>query len=859
MKARMALFLGLLILAESAIASVDDNNDKLGVYFDSGTFAQNCSAPVQGANYHIYFVLKNCTAPNVDAVAFQWRIPNNTDPVVGFTFPNGGFIYQGNIRSCVIGYLTPLPSGGQPILLADVTLRSVTSNPDYIQVGPASPEVGFGNHAVYSSGSGIVYMTFEGVGCGAVNIDGNGWSDPGVARLGCPGPDCAVQPATITWADLQTSSTTDVCGQGIIDAIRGQVEIPDLTNLPGPTPGLTAEVGYGDEGGDIQTWGWLPATWIGDVNGRDEYALPAGTRMLDGGFRQFRTCIRFSHLGGPYTYGDLDGSANGYSSDLAGVVWGMSVPSSATLLGPPSMDAVVGQPTGTMTARVDFCGTPEPWGFNAEFGYGPRGSIPGEESWRWSNANFTVSDAVYYTGTVTSDSIGQYDYCFRIHGWGGPVYGLLGNDQCGQLNVDLPCQSYVGGVAIPDSARAIAVSSSYAYVGTGGAGSFQVVDIANPGSPQIVGSLGMSQPVLDVAVAGEVAYALTYDRLCIIDISHPIGPRILRTVFENELFAGLPAVMGGKDLVAMTRCGQYVVVANAGNALVQVDVTDPSTPQDLHYWWWLSEDFSVIDRQIALASFNDRVDWYSRDPRSGGSNLMNVRFVDQSLVVDRDWVSDDGSFGAIAMASSVSFHCIVGTSSEFRVLGHAGSSNKGWRGCLAFPGSMLEDVCLWGTHAYVADRGIGVRDIDVSNPDNPSYAGRFCAPGGAYGVAVFGEYVYAVGDSGLSIFHATGNAPAPTPEPVAAMTQLRANFPNPFNPSTTIEYQLSTPGRVRLRIYDMSGRMVRTLVDADLDAGPHRAAWNGFDEHGMQAPAGVYLYRLEAGAHRETRRMTLLK
>ena len=84
--------------------------------------------------------------------------------------------------------------------------------------------------------------------------------------------------------------------------------------------------------------------------------------------------------------------------------------------------------------------------------------------------------------------------------------------------------------------------------------------------------------------------------------------------------------------------------------------------------------------------------------------------------------------------------------------------------------------------------------------------------------------------------------------------------PNPFNPMTTISYDLSEPTKVSLRIYDVSGRLIQTLVNgAVVGAGRREAIWRGCDGSGRQVAAGVYFYRLDAGEFSETKRMTLIK
>jgi len=89
---------------------------------------------------------------------------------------------------------------------------------------------------------------------------------------------------------------------------------------------------------------------------------------------------------------------------------------------------------------------------------------------------------------------------------------------------------------------------------------------------------------------------------------------------------------------------------------------------------------------------------------------------------------------------------------------------------------------------------------------------------------------------------------------------LHENRPNPFNPTTAISFDLpAAADRVTLRVYDLSGRLVKTLVDEALAAGLHTAEWNGRDLAGAGVASGIYLYELRSGAESMSRRMILLK
>ena len=88
---------------------------------------------------------------------------------------------------------------------------------------------------------------------------------------------------------------------------------------------------------------------------------------------------------------------------------------------------------------------------------------------------------------------------------------------------------------------------------------------------------------------------------------------------------------------------------------------------------------------------------------------------------------------------------------------------------------------------------------------------------------------------------------------------LHPNFPNPFNPSTKIAYDLARDSNVKLEIFDLIGRNVRTLVNGKQIAGRHMATWNATDNYGQPVSAGVYLYRLHTANKVFTQKMILMK
>jgi hypothetical protein len=95
--------------------------------------------------------------------------------------------------------------------------------------------------------------------------------------------------------------------------------------------------------------------------------------------------------------------------------------------------------------------------------------------------------------------------------------------------------------------------------------------------------------------------------------------------------------------------------------------------------------------------------------------------------------------------------------------------------------------------------------------------------------------------------------------PAAPGPQLVKAHPNPFNPFTRITYSVPSSQRIVLTVYDLSGRLVRRLVDATSSAGEHSVTWDGYDESGGRVASGVYSIQLQAGASTRTKRVVLLK
>jgi len=154
-------------------------------------------------------------------------------------------------------------------------------------------------------------------------------------------------------------------------------------------------------------------------------------------------------------------------------------------------------------------------------------------------------------------------------------------------------------------------------------------------------------------------------------------------------------------------------------------------------------------------------------------------------------------------------------------------------------------------------------DIPVMGYDNSAYSIGYCNDGD------LPEFVW-IDDNGIS-HSLISNASAWSNNEINYITlsysesslpnqyNLIKNYPNPFNPSTTISFSLAQGGDVTLNIYDISGRLVVRLLDQNLESGQHRVNWSGIDSYGEKVSAGMYMYSLQTKGTTISNKMILMK
>ena len=270
------------------------------------------------------------------------------------------------------------------------------------------------------------------------------------------------------------------------------------------------------------------------------------------------------------------------------------------------------------------------------------------------------------------------------------------------------------------------------------------------------------------------------------------------------------------------------------------------------------------DWREEIWAYGLRIPWrFSFDRKSG---QLWAGDVGQDLWEEIDIVEKGANYGWNRMEG---FHCFSPptdcdtTGLAMPVLDYGRNEGKSITGGYVYRGARLGG--LYGVYIYgdfVSKRIWGLRYEEGEVLSNDLIA--TCPSGiSSFGEDESGE-VYIVGFEGpIYVFELLpGEIPTAVLAEESALPKaqaLRQNYPNPFNPSTAISFTVATRGPVELSVFDLLGRRVRILTEGPRPAGQHTVVWDGTDEKGRAAGAGMYVYRLRSTGFVQTRKMVLVK
>ncbi|MFQ5771652.1 MAG: choice-of-anchor B family protein, partial [bacterium] len=379
-----------------------------------------------------------------------------------------------------------------------------------------------------------------------------------------------------------------------------------------------------------------------------------------------------------------------------------------------------------------------------------------------------------------------------------------------------------------------------------------IADVSNPSNPIQVANIN-SVPGFDVKNWQHYIYAVNGGSQgfgSIVDISNP----------ENPIVVGS---MPSSHNIFIDKRG-FMYLECPGLKIFNLN-PDPTNPELIWSDGTLAcHDATVIDNRLYDFHGTGGTNIYDitdpRDPELLGS------ITDPAIQFHHSgWPTEDGQF---------LFICDEGArelTEDFTVWDISDVGNPQKVGGFADVNAIVHNLFVVGNFAFTSYYTAGLRIFDISEPKNPIFVDEFDTSmlsgenfAGAFGVYPFapsGNIYVSDEQEGLFIFgfnDPTTSVDTKSPD-LPAQFALFDNYPNPFNPATTISYKLPKTAPVNLVIYNPLGQPIKTLLNSVQSAGTHLVVWDGQNDSGKQVSSGIYFYRIKTLNFKATKRMLLLK
>jgi len=429
-----------------------------------------------------------------------------------------------------------------------------------------------------------------------------------------------------------------------------------------------------------------------------------------------------------------------------------------------------------------------------------------------SNVYAQGSSSVTLLANVNPRPADGYNDCWGYTAPNGREYALLGVNN-GTSIIDITDPSNAAEVAfIPGSQsiwKDIKTYQNYAYVVNESGGGMQIIDLSNlPTSASI---------------------AATYN-----------GFSFMHNIHIDVLNAML-----------------YADHASGNDPCIAISLADPVSPVEVSTFGIHNHDSYARNGIVYLSEgTNGTIGVF--DLTTPASPVLLQRFtVPAAGYVHNAWATEDGNYLITTEET---------TGKTIKVWDVSDLNNISLVGEILGAGGLAHNAHIKGNYAYVSHYADGLKIYDISDPANPVEAGYYdtnSATGGgfdgAWGAFPFfasGKILISDQQNGLFVVRFSPlvgvNTPVSSGEPT--QFELASNYPNPFNPTTQIRFSLPQAEHVTIKIYNMLGQVVSTILDERKSAGNHNVQFNG-----RNIESGVYLYRIEAGEFRAVKKMVLSK
>ncbi len=394
----------------------------------------------------------------------------------------------------------------------------------------------------------------------------------------------------------------------------------------------------------------------------------------------------------------------------------------------------------------------------------------------------------------------------------------------------------IGDYDTPGSVSSVFVTNNIAYIAEEDWG-LHIIDVSNPQNPALLGSYDTPGNAQSVCVSNNIAYVADGGSgLQIIDVSNPQNPTLLGSydtpywacsVFVSNNIAyvadgewGLqiidvsnpqnPAFLGSYDTPGYARSvtvsNNIAYVADSGTGLQIIDVSNPQNPALLGSYNTPGSAFSIpVSNNIAYVAVG-----------SYGLKIIDVSNPAAPVLLNT----------ILPRPTSVINKCII-------------SDNL-----------LIISDTKWNELSF----------YHINNPAAPEFVCRYCWNLSTDDMVMQNGYLYTCnGCYGLYILDMNQVMEAEDSGQLPSITFNLKNYPNPFNPETTISFEISKPGNIVLNVYNLKGELVKRLINNQMSNGKHSIVWDGKDNKGKICSSGVYFYKIESNGRVETKKMLLMK
>ncbi len=377
----------------------------------------------------------------------------------------------------------------------------------------------------------------------------------------------------------------------------------------------------------------------------------------------------------------------------------------------------------------------------------------------------------------------------------------------------------------------ISAQNDFVYL-SDSANNLNIIDVQNPCIPQEVGLFTASGAIMGIAVANNYLYIA--DELAgirILDISNPSNPQ------QTGIFP---------DCYPQTLClaGDYLYFTSSYNFFQVIDISDPANPQSISNFY-LTDNvyyYTVQGNYLYLSTFDLRI-YDISDP--GNPQLISQmdfpgNFIGKIIVRN--------CFAYVVIPQIGISIVNVSNPATPQIIGSYYSMDN------------ANDLILFETHAFWLNFDTGLHVLDVSNLNNPNETGFYNSHGQPYKLDISDNLAFVSEGRSFNIYDcssAVKKADQTFREPGKIL--LEQNFPNPFNPNTSISFTLYEEASVLLNIYNSKGQKIKTLMNDLMQSGQHLVFWDGLNDSGEKVSSGLYFYKISSTQKSITKKMILLK